>query len=299
MACKLRQDGDLRSDCVELKAPCNVIPHWWYKEITTNSGAPDGTAISVLSEVVYQNRFFRDNRKIFDREGWWSTSYSHFEHKLNYPHSSIKGALKKLVKCGILETRSDPVRLSCGTYVKRLAIKLSDDFLTRCDFTTGKCDAIPHYLYHQITNRYGSPDFTAIVLLSEAIYWHRPATGKSGEKVSKFRGTRWQTSYAYLEQKFGYSHARIRRAFVTLEKSNKVRRVFSDATSYGQVYSNRLFVELSDELLASSGSEHFVEGGLQNGSIKCKEKNKKENLSNRSMIYKFEDFGNLEKSELL
>ena len=291
MTCKLRQAEILCSAVsVEHIAPSNIIPHQWYKEITTNSGAPDGTAISVLSEIVYQNRFFRDSSKKFNRGGWWITSYSHFEHKLNYRHSSVKGALERLVKRGILETRLDLVKLQNGAFVKRLFIRLSDDFFDRYNFNGGRCDVIPHALFHEVTNGYGSPDFAAIVLLSEAIYWHRPTIGEGGQKVSKFKGSRWQTSYAYLEKKFGYGHERIRTVFVKLEKMKKIRRTFSEVTSYGQVYSSRLFIELSEDYADVSDQIKFQEGGTENVSIRYKEKTKKENLSNRSMIYKNDFF---------
>lgn len=104
-------------------------------------------------------------------------------------------------------------------------------------------NTIPTEFYQIITTKSGTPDHVAITIFSEIIYWYRPKK----EGGAKFKGASWQSSYSHFEEKFGYYHEKVRRAFVKLEELDLVRREFRAVEHYGQKYPNRLFIHLTNE----------------------------------------------------
>lgn len=102
---------------------------------------------------------------------------------------------------------------------------------------------IPNKFYQIITNKYGMPDLSAITVFSEIIYWYKP--NKEGR--AKFKGDAWQTSHSHFNEKFEYYEEKTRRAFVRLEELDLIRREHRTVKYYGQNYSNRLFIHLTDK----------------------------------------------------
>ncbi|MCW2485744.1 replication protein [Candidatus Symbiopectobacterium sp. NZEC127] len=111
-------------------------------------------------------------------------------------------------------------------------------------------NVIPASWWRHITLPSGRPDQTAITLLSEIVYWYRPAevrnevTGALMGYRKRFHGDKLQRSYQAFADQFGFSKReatdalkRLKGAgFITLE----LRTV---QTSEGMTLSNVLFVE--------------------------------------------------------
>ena len=130
----------------------------------------------------------------------------------------------------------------------------SVDALYGIDFTG---NIIPHAWYSAICTDSGKPDLTAIVILSEILFWHRPReecdeSDPGGIKLSKrFKSDLLQLSYRQLTMKFGFSKDQSRRAMDHLEKLGLIKRHFRTViTATGDKLGNVMYVELfSDKLI--------------------------------------------------
>ena len=91
---------------------------------------------------------------------------------------------------------------------------------------------IPNSWYSTIQTEAGKPDLTAITVLSEIMYWHRPReeceeSDAGGIKLSKrFNADMLQLSYNQLEKKFGLTKDQSRRAIERLEALGLIKRHF-------------------------------------------------------------------------
>ncbi|QEK39897.1 DnaA N-terminal domain-containing protein [Candidatus Sneabacter namystus] len=74
----------------------NIIPHEWYKVVTT-CGKPDLVAITILGEVFFRHRL--DNKKIFH----WQVGYRYFEEKFSLSKNQVRSALLRLESLGIVK----------------------------------------------------------------------------------------------------------------------------------------------------------------------------------------------------
>lgn len=130
----------------------------------------------------------------------------------------------------------------------------SVDALYGVDFTG---NIIPHSWYSTIQTKAGKPDLTAITILSEILYWHRPREecdeSDSGRvTISKrFKADQLQLSYKQLNMKFGLSKNQSRRAMDKLEKLGLIKRHFKTVmTQSGDKLGNVMYVELfADRLI--------------------------------------------------
>ena len=113
-------------------------------------------------------------------------------------------------------------------------------------FVPAKGNIIPHSWYHHLLSAKGTPDYTAINLLSEIYYWYRPK--ENGE--NKFYSDILQLKYSELEEKLNVKKEAIRRAFVRLEEKGLVKRELRQVVKRGICCSNVLFVHLNKEKLA-------------------------------------------------
>ena len=95
-----------------------------------------------------------------------------------------------------------------------------------------------------ITTPSGRPDSTAINLLSEIVYLHKPS--KFGYD-KKFSGDLLNLRYSDLESKFNKSHESIRRAFVKLESLGLIKRSYQKVSSKNTTCSNALFIEFNQK----------------------------------------------------
>lgn len=95
-----------------------------------------------------------------------------------------------------------------------------------------------------ITTTSGRPDSTAINLLAEIVYLHKPSK-YGGDK--KFSGNLLNLKYSDLETKFNKSHESIRRAFVKLELLGLIKRSYQKISFKTTTCSNMLFIEFNKE----------------------------------------------------
>lgn len=115
---------------------------------------------------------------------------------------------------------------------------------------------IPHSWYKAIRMEDGKPDFTAITILGEILYWHRPRE-ECGDDESggvtlrkKFKADLLQLSYSQLDSKFGLSKDMSRRAIENLEELGLVKRHFRTITTDGGMkLGNVMYIELFTQRL--------------------------------------------------
>lgn len=101
----------------------NIIPHSWYSQITTYSGKPDHSAISIFSEIVYWYRPNREGRSKFQGETW-QTSYEHFETRFFYNKQRIRRGLVRLEELGLIRRELRTIEKFGQKYSNVLFIKL-------------------------------------------------------------------------------------------------------------------------------------------------------------------------------
>lgn len=116
-------------------------------------------------------------------------------------------------------------------------------------------NTIPAAWYRTIRRESGKPYLNAIVILSDIVYWYRPAeirdegTGQLLGYRKKFRADLLQRSYQQLADQFGISKRDASNAIIELEKLGVVKRVFRKLEVDGMVIPNVLFLALDVEVL--------------------------------------------------
>lgn len=116
---------------------------------------------------------------------------------------------------------------------------------------------IPQTWYKTITKKDGKPDTTAIILLSEIVYWYRPQEIRdeiSGEFIGlkkKFHDDNYlQKGYQELADTFGFGYQEVQRAIKRLEDIGVIQRIFQRVASEKGVLPNMLFIDLNVDRLA-------------------------------------------------
>lgn len=97
------------------------------------------------------------------------------------------------------------------------------------------------YEYIRLPN--GKTDLGAIAVLSELVYWYRPA--KDGGR--KFKADKLQRSYKQLAAYFHESVKWARRVVKRLEEQGYITRELRTIQCNGRAYSNVLFLEVVPE----------------------------------------------------
>ena len=101
------------------------------------------------------------------------------------------------------------------------------DRMCRLQFTG---NVIPAAWYRTIIRDNGKPNLTAIIILSDVVYWYRPVeirdelTGQLCGFKKKFKADILQRNYQQLADQFGISKREAVNAVVELEKIGVVRR---------------------------------------------------------------------------
>jgi len=109
-------------------------------------------------------------------------------------------------------------------------------------------NVLPHSWYQHIKLASGKPDLTAMIILSEIIYWYRPyevldeGSGKPRYQ-KKFKGDMFQSAAAYYEQKFGLTKDQARKALKRLDDLGLIRRELREIILRGVKMNNVMFVE--------------------------------------------------------
>ena len=130
---------------------------------------------------------------------------------------------------------------------------------------------IPNPWYSTIRTEKGKPDLTAITILSEILYWHRPReecdqSDAGGIKlIKRFKADLLQMSYKHLEDKFGLTKDQSRRAIERLEKLGLVKRHFRTVETDNATLYNVMYIELfTDRLLEITFPEGYEPPGRKN-----------------------------------
>lgn len=131
-------------------------------------------------------------------------------------------------------------------------------------------NVIPHEWFNHIVNKEGKVNINAIVLLSEIVYWHRPAEVYENNKLvgvkDKFDGDMLQKSYQELSEKFNLTKTQVKRAMDLLVDVGVVKREFRNLTVRGHHLSNVMFLSLDVEILKKLTHPHKkVSTPLQKG----------------------------------
>lgn len=118
-------------------------------------------------------------------------------------------------------------------------------------------NVIPQAWFKTITRENGKPNLSAIVILSDIVYWYRPTeqrdeqTGQTVGYAKKFKADMLQRSYAQLAEQFGITKREATAAVTELEKIGVIKRHFRTLEVNGVKTSNVLFIELIPEKLYS------------------------------------------------
>ena len=113
----------------------------------------------------------------------------------------------------------------------------------------------PQIWYRTITRENGKPHLLAIAILSDIVYWYRPAevrdesSGNITGYRKRFRADMLQRSYDQFAEFFGVSKRNVTDAIVLLESLGVIRREFRTVEIGGMKYNNVLFIDLFPEQL--------------------------------------------------
>lgn len=130
-------------------------------------------------------------------------------------------------------------------------IKASKSVLAIANLKFEGVTAIPDSWYKNITNKSGSPDLLAIVLLSEIVYWHRLMPVYEDDMLigysQKFMGSKLQKQTSELSKKYGFSEKSINEALNRLVDLSLITREFSDVRKGELVIQKRQFIDIIPE----------------------------------------------------
>lgn len=114
----------------------------------------------------------------------------------------------------------------------------------------------PQIWYKTVVTEKGKPHYLAISILSDIVYWYRPAeirdenTGRVIGWKKRFRDDLLQRSYEQFAEMYGESKKTITRAILVLEDLGVVQRVFRTITlSGGMTLNNVLYIKLNVDRL--------------------------------------------------
>jgi hypothetical protein len=109
---------------------------------------------------------------------------------------------------------------------------------------------IPHEWYQYLKTDAGTPHMTAIIILSEVLYWYRPTvvrdecTGKALGYRQKFKADKLQRSYESFVKQFGFTKGQVKSAIDYLVNEGYLSREFRNITvGDGLRLSNVMYLE--------------------------------------------------------
>lgn len=113
-------------------------------------------------------------------------------------------------------------------------------------------DVVCPQFYEHIKHPSGKPNFLAILMLANFMYWYRPTkirdqlTNKVIGLRKKFKGDLLQRDYGQIEKQFDVSYEQVKTAFECLERADIAHRVFRTIKlNNGRKLSNVLFISLN------------------------------------------------------
>lgn len=114
---------------------------------------------------------------------------------------------------------------------------------------------IPMKWFNTIRYPNGKPHLTAIAILSDIVYWHRPreirdeCTGQIIGYEKRFQEDMLQRNYQQISELFGISKKQATAAIDFLQKLGVIRKEFRNITRKGLYLNNVLYIELNPERL--------------------------------------------------
>ncbi len=124
----------------------------------------------------------------------------------------------------------------------------------------------PPIWYKRILLDTGKPDFVAVTLLSDIVYWYRPmevrdeATGFVSRLQKRFKGDLLQRSYRQYENQYGIKKRIVKEAMDRLEKQGLIRREFRDITLENKTkLMNVMYIDINPEKIAELSREEITQ----------------------------------------
>ena len=115
----------------------------------------------------------------------------------------------------------------------------------------------PPIWFKRITFDSGKPNSTAVLILSDIVYWYRPTeirdehTGLLKGFKKKFKGDMLQRNYAAFSEQYGFTKRQVKDAMDVLVKMGLVIREFRTVTAGETKLYNVMYLGLNpDRLLA-------------------------------------------------
>lgn len=126
---------------------------------------------------------------------------------------------------------------------------------------------IDHSWYHILKkptkkDPIGKTDSTAVILLADIFYWHKPSHFVDKDSGihsigKKFQSDLLQRSYAQIEAQFGFSKDQARDSLELLESLGIVERVFRDEIIKGQKVANIMYIKFNNIKLHALMTEYY------------------------------------------
>ena len=120
---------------------------------------------------------------------------------------------------------------------------------------------IPNSWYDKLKLESGKTDSVSLLLLSEIVYWYRPAEVRSekGNSYSfnkRFKSDLLQKGYTDLSNKFGFSTKQIRESLKRLESMGLIKRVFRTIIIGDTPAPNGMFIQIFPNAIAALTEEN-------------------------------------------
>lgn len=135
-------------------------------------------------------------------------------------------------------------------------------------------NVIPTNWWHHIKIPSGKPDSTAIVLLSEIIYWYRPSemrdesTGELKGWRKRFKGDKLQRSYQSFADQFGFTKREVTDALKRLKSQGIITLELRTINTSTGACSNVLFIEpVPARIDEITNSRQFADNQLESESV--------------------------------
>ena len=127
-------------------------------------------------------------------------------------------------------------------------IKASESVLAIANLKFEGVTAIPDTWYENITNKAGSADLLAIVLLSEIVYWHKlmPIYEENNliGYAQKFAGKKLQKQTSDFSKKYKFSEKSVNEALNRLVDLSLITREFADVRKGDLIIQKRQFIDI-------------------------------------------------------
>jgi hypothetical protein len=125
-----------RNSITQYLLPGNITPHSWYKKFCDENGKPDLLAITTFSDVLAwcrngTNEYYGEHMPNFDGTSL-SVSYDYFQEKFGFSKASIRRAIVRLEKFGVLKRTIHNIKVSPEIRVNRMFLTIDQDFFNSC-----------------------------------------------------------------------------------------------------------------------------------------------------------------------